>query len=122
MTNYDCKNNCYNYKICKTLGNVPNDLAVFESCICYKDKYKIIELPCNYGEFVYFTAPMSSIDSTPIKAKIEDIRISSNGDIGYEAVTEYSGISRRFYSSQIGETVFLTKEEAEKAWWRLKYE
>ena len=113
-----CKD-CIHHGVCRYNRNVLNANNL-EICEDFKDKSKFIELLCNYGEFVYFTTPMSSIDSTPIKAKIEDIRISSNGDIGYEAVTEYSGISRRFYSSQIGETVFLTKEEAEKAFDVLK--
>lgn len=46
MTNNYCKNECYNYKLCKALGNVPNDLEVFESCNFAMSKSRIIELPC----------------------------------------------------------------------------
>lgn len=45
MTNNYCKNECYNYKLCKALGNVPNDLTAFESCNFAIDKSRIVELP-----------------------------------------------------------------------------
>jgi hypothetical protein len=79
-----------------------------------RPKGRWIELPCEIGDTVYF------IDS-PIPAVVDGIRIVEDGiivdwvqyDKSYELteVWDYGG----FDATDIGETVFFTAEEAEKA-------
>ena len=79
-----------------------------------RPKGRWIELPCAIGDTVYF------IDS-PIPAVVDGIRIVEDGiivdwvqyDKSYELteVWDYGG----FDATDIGETVFFTAEEAEKA-------
>ena len=112
-----CKD-CIHYGWCRyKINDFANNLDICED---FKFRPRFIELTCNYVKFVYFIKSSFSIASTTIKAKIKGIRITSDLDISYEAVEEYSGISRNFYPSNIGESVFLTKEEAEKAFDVLK--
>lgn len=50
----------------------------------------------------------------PIEAKITRIcGVDCDNDVMYSSITEYNKIDRRFKSSDIGKTVFLTKSEAE---------
>ena len=77
---------------------------------------RLVVLPCKTGANVWFIKSAFSIAQFPIKAKHVSIRgISCDGDVYYSAITEYNGISRSFYGSDIGKTVFLTREAAEAA-------
>lgn len=76
----------------------------------------LIRLHCKRGDTVYFVKSAFSIACFPIEAKIYSIRgIDCDNDVMYDTITKYNGISRMFRSSDIGKTVFLTKEEAERA-------
>lgn len=95
--------NCIHKKPCgeyqqKFLSHLKN-LKVTE-CPYYKEKDKVIELPCKVGDTVY------KIGSICRNGK-EKFYIYQ-GKFGYSCI-------RRF-----GDTVFLTKEEAEKALKELK--
>lgn len=85
-------------------------------CSFEKDKSRIVELPCNVGDTVYeFYKPVNQI----IPYEIEDIHIDKEQtryfatafDIYYNEYLDEID----FNEDEIGKTVFLTKEEAEKA-------
>lgn len=118
MTNNYCKNECYNYKLCKALGNVPNDLEAFESCNFAISKSRIVELPCKVvGEEIYVlnrgNIPQKMILDEP------DIRChcAKEGDLCMALCDDkkHNICAYRFKNdgSDIGEKVFRTKEEAE---------
>lgn len=86
MTNNYCKNECYNYKLCKALGNVPNDLEVFESCNFAISKSRIIELPCKVGDEIYYIS-YSPLSYELLKAKVIDFCINRNGIYAVELKT-----------------------------------
>lgn len=76
----------------------------------------VIVLPCNYGDTVWFIKSAFSIMAKPIEAVVTSIRgISRDGTIHYMSKTLYNNIERGFTSEKIGEIVFLTREEAERA-------
>lgn len=51
----NCKKNCYHYTTCKTL--MPESMLKYSymsnTCEQFKDKSKLIELPCNIGDKVW---------------------------------------------------------------------
>lgn len=102
--------NCIHYDLCNALEM--NGLAKVhpKQCGFYTDKSRYVELPCKMGQTVYSIA--------------EGITQTFVGEV-YEITQRKNGIFFRFsrkgyYSGSamadgFGKTVFLTKEEAEKA-------
>lgn len=105
-----CKD-CYHFDVCAnylhdqgyTLGV---DIAATK-CPFYKDKSRIIELPCKVGDTLfivdseYENGPIVKTICTEIKIDSEDMWVCSNYD--------------EFYFDEFGVTVFLTREAAEQA-------
>lgn len=92
-------------------------LAVQKKLKDYEDleeQSRLLKLLCNRGDEVYFIKSAFSLAHFPIKAKITRIcGVDCDNDVMYVSNTEYNGIDRHFEQSDIGKTVFLTKEEAE---------
>ena len=77
---------------------------------------RCVVLPCKVGDTVWFIKSAFSIAHFPIEAKHVSLRgLSTDGDVWLSAITSYNKISRSFYGSDIGKTVFLTREAAEAA-------
>lgn len=77
---------------------------------------RCVVLPVKINSCVWFIKSAFSMAHFPIKANHVSFRgLSTDGDIWYSAITENNGISRSFYGSDLNKTVFLTREEAEKA-------
>ena len=104
-----CKD-CFHYEACKfytdkTKFNLPKNA---ENCSDFKDKSKIVELPCKVEDTVYF---VSENILEIAKGKIKEIIINKhnnkimNVDFGY--------MCKQFDIEYVGKTVFLTQEEAE---------
>lgn len=77
----------------------------------------VIVLPCKVGDSVYTNVSMQGwymrMKDRPYKAKIAFIGI--NGTDNFINVTFENGNMLQFKFSDFGKTVFLTREEAEKA-------
>lgn len=90
---------------------------VIEKLSTYEDaeeQGRLIKLPCNRGDKIYFIKSAFSMAHFPIEARITSIcGVDCDNDVMYSSITEYNKIDRRFKSSDIGKTVFLTKSEAE---------
>lgn len=79
-----------------------------------EEQGRLIKLPCNRGDKIYFIKSAFSMAHFPIEAKITRIcGVDCDNDVMYVSNTEYNGIDRHFKQSDIGKTVFLTKSEAE---------
>lgn len=79
-----------------------------------EEQGRLVILPCNRGDKIYFIKSAFSMAHFPIEARITSIcGIDCDSDVMYSSITEYNKIDRRFKSSDIGKTVFLTKSEAE---------
>lgn len=91
--------------------NVLQKLADYEDL---EEQGRLIKLPCNRGDKIYFIKSAFSMAHFPIEARITSIcGVDCDNDVMYSSITEYNKIDRRFKSSDIGKTVFLTKSEAE---------
>lgn len=86
-------------------------LATYEDA---EEQGRLVKLPCNRGDKIYFIKSAFSMAHFPIEAKMTRIcGVDCDNDVMYSSITEYNKIDRRFKSSDIGKTVFLTKSEAE---------
>ncbi|MDO4893525.1 MAG: hypothetical protein Q3989_09515 [Eubacteriales bacterium] len=76
-----------------------------DDCKHFKDRSRFVELPCKVGDTVYFIKGGRVMSDTVIRFVIDRYAVKltkSNGaDIGY--------------TTQFGERIFLTREEAEQA-------
>lgn len=81
----------------------------------------VVVLPCDYGDTVWFIKSAFSMMTKPIESVVTSIRwLTREHTIAYKATTLYNDIDRGFSSTDIGNTVFLTKEEAVQAIQALK--
>lgn len=85
-------------------------LAYYEDM---EDQGKLIVLPCNHGDLVYFIKSKFSYAKNPIMGRVFEVKVINDRSIAYTAVTP--SIDRRFLSNDIGKTVFLTEQEAYEA-------
>lgn len=96
---------------CEEVDAVYRRLKEYEDL---EEQGRLIKLPCNRGDKIYFIKSAFSMAHFPIEAKITRIcGVDCDNDVMYSSITEYNKIDRRFKSSDIGKTVFLTKSEAE---------
>lgn len=123
-------NDCYNYEICrlKDIKN-PKDCETIEDlndiekiCGYFKDKLKIIDLPCKVGDTVYVV-----FDNYITSARVLAFYIDKMGGMcdlqvktKDETATGFKTIIDK--DNYTFENIFLTKEEAEKALEKLKDE
>lgn len=105
-----CGNRCANEHV--QLAKWLEDLRDFYTL---EEQGKLLILPCNYGDYVWFIKSNFSYVEEPIKARISYIAIRENGDFFFRTNVCGSGIDRTFSSSNIGKTVFLTEQEAKEA-------
>lgn len=105
---------------CGIVEDMVKKLADYENL---EEQGKLIKLPCNRGDKIYFIKSAFSMAHFPIEAKITRIcGVDCDNDVMYSSITEYNKIDRRFKSSDIGKTVFLTKSEAEAKLKKLRYD
>lgn len=105
-----CKD-CIHYDVCAYHITEESDMTVQECASGFKDKARYIKLPCAVGDDVY-----EAIGYTKYIHIIEVSRVVYTKEYGLE----FGGYTRNqtyrmFNASDIGQTIFLTKEEAEKA-------
>ena len=117
-------------ELCKDFYVIPKETTKY-NIDCNLDRLKelaeadkegrCLVLPCKHNDTVWFIKFAFSVAHSPIEANYVSIRgIDRDGDILYACTTVCNKIERRFMSSDIGKTVFLTKAEAEKALEELK--
>ena len=97
---------------CEIMTSVCQKLGDYEDL---EEQGRLIKLPCNRGDKIYFIKSAFSMAHFPIEATVTSIcGVDCDNDVMYSSITEYNKIDRRFRSSDIGKTVFLTKSEAEE--------
>lgn len=114
-----CKD-CYHYDACNAWINHGETLYSdytysTEDCPFYKDKSRIVKLPCKVGDKVY-----KLTRNKVKKCEVVFVGISADEKCSYfNFVENYAdGTFYKSYSmvfGVIGKTVFLTREEAEEA-------
>lgn len=106
-----CKE-CIHFELCSAMGedifgNKWKD-KVEDVCDHFDDRTKFIKLPCKVGDTVYYIPFGNNIT----ESKVAQITIEPIEEIGVSFLC-YGGIS--FDLRFIGKSVFLTREEAERA-------
>ena len=112
-----CKD-CIHLEACVYLLNVigynvskdQNREGAEKRCSAFTDKSRFVELPCKVGDVMYNVDPSFTV---PIESKIYEICFRS-GILAFRAARK-GYFSIEFIESEIGKTVFLTREEAEAA-------
>lgn len=117
-----CKD-CIHFEVCDSGSSIDEFMehgtytnGVEKECDTFKDRNRVVELPCKVGDTVYF-ATKDKFNS----ATIDEITITENGlqfywiqyDKSYETTEIWD--DGTFSDKDIGKTVFLTLEAAEKA-------
>jgi hypothetical protein len=92
-------------------------------CNNFADKDLYIKLPCKVGDEVYFIKHFFNYAKQPLCGMVCMIRtFSRDGDWAFGVIMDNENRERKFTSSDIGKTVFLTREDAEKKLEELKNE
>lgn len=74
-----------------------------------------VVLPCKVGDTVWFTRSVFRQAAESIEAVVLCAANHGGAGLTYTTRTVNGGLQRKFTSGQIGKTVFLTREEAERA-------
>lgn len=85
-----------------------------DGCEHFADRSRFVELPCKVGDILYHPVPLRNVIS---EFKIKSFQIYPNCVwVNWNIVDEIATINLTgIYANEIGETVFLTREEAEQA-------
>lgn len=112
-----CKD-CIHYEACKS--QVPRTFwdseTFYHDCKYFKDRTRFVELPCKVGDKVYFIKHFFNYAKHPMCGTVCMIKtFTPKESWTFGAIMDESNIDRLFVSYDIGKTVFLTREEAERA-------
>ena len=107
-----CKD-CLHLTICDYLASVEGNNIMFwyeaaEKCSFFKNKSHFMELPCRVGETVYYIKSAFSYLEAPKAEIVRKIELMDEQIV-------FRTVNRCFNIENIGKTVFLSREEAEKA-------
>lgn len=105
MNEKTCKD-CLHYKVCQFHIDEETTMTTYE-CDNFTDSSEWVHLPCKAGDMVFCFAPCFDEIRHP-KLKIVEAEI-------IEVRTIATVLGLNFDVDKIGKTVFLTREEAEKA-------
>ena len=109
-----CKD-CLHFDVCEAVRGRPdlvgkNSLRIAEKHCPYNsfsDKSEWVHLPCKVGDVVYCYEPCFGSDHTP------KLKVVENEIVELKTIATVFGLN--FDVKSIGKTIFLTREEAEKA-------
>lgn len=122
-----CKD-CINYKMCGSKGIAPRNNALFYDkdgieniCDFFKYKLRYIELPCFFGDKVYFPYTGENYPQKLVLLKLnavnvgEVVRFTTDGYGTHIRVQfrENGCTELTFYADEINKKVFFDKEKAE---------
>lgn len=103
-----CKD-CLHFEVCKNHYNI----CQAHNLNLYKDRTRFVELPCKVGDIIYEICERrknGEWKKVIVERVVHGIKIGING-----YVSARCGTSITVFLSELGKTVFLTREEAEKA-------
>lgn len=108
MNKKSCKD-CLHYEACESYSKRESFATLYcaEECPGFTDKSEWVHLPCRVGDIIYCFAPCFDTDHHP-KLKVVEKQI-----IELKTIATVFGLN--FDIDNIGKTIFLNREEAEKA-------
>lgn len=117
----NCKD-CLHYDACMEYTNLSESEYAQNydrqetACEIFKDKSEWVHLPCNVGDTIYYPWIFDGIEGIAF-SNVKEISIYDN--LTFLVFVEDWGsdmpMPTAFYKENFGKTVFLTREEAEKA-------
>ena len=109
-----CKD-CIHYEACKS--QVPRTFwdseTFYHDCKYFKDRNRFVELPCKVGDTIYEITERKrngKWNKVIVERVVNGIEIGRSG-----FMTVICGTTITVFLFDLGKTVFLTREEAEKA-------
>lgn len=111
-----CKD-CRHYECCEVLG-ITSGQYEREACVLFATRSELVHMPCKAGDTVYYFDGAYYLKNknnwkiTPIKVTELSTKIGKSGKL-YPLSIIANGT--RYSITSIGKTVFLIREEAEKA-------
>lgn len=114
-----CKD-CIHYEVCDRYTAPNESYPEVDGCKCFKPKSRFIELLCAVGDTVYMPWEFDGAKGVAILTVMHIIFDTLHAYIKTDLISdcdEYLAAYNygKFNFSDFGKTVFLTKEEAEKA-------
>ena len=106
-----CKD-CIHYDVCYKKPDHFDDLNVNGGCKDFAEKSRFIELPCKVGDVVY---QVTRNFISEFRVRFVEIATCGNVFLHTDLISGIIYTGEVFSESDIGKTVFLTREEAEKA-------
>lgn len=114
-----CKD-CINYDVCSTKGA---NCDRGNNCVMFKDRTRFVELPCKVGDVVYeMVLNRDKSFSHWNTHKVVGVHLGNFPDLRGHKRQEYlvtycelMNFLGRIPLNKLGKTVFLTREEAERA-------
>ena len=107
-----CKDVCIHCDVCP-LANIDdylNEKILASDCPNFKPKSRFVELPCEVGQKVY-----SEFEGKIYEGKIRSFSLQDDGTL-WVYIRYYGGLSYYWHAIEdLGKTVFLSREDAEKA-------
>ena len=97
---------CVHFWVC------PSRQEANKPCRLFKNNYKFVELPCKIGDVAYAVCTEKSICNSNSKPVIKEGIIT---EMRFNFNMELLATVHNIATGVIGKTVFLTKEEAERA-------
>ena len=107
-----CKD-CMHEKVCDYYAGDLNEEGA-EKCVCFKDRNRIVELPCKVGDTVYVIDDMGDEEYSVAPCTISAIRYECKETDRKIIIMTESFLAPFTNSWVLGKTVFLTREEAER--------
>lgn len=106
----NCKD-CLHFEVCASISKRQSLATLYyaEECPCFKDNSEWVHLPCEVGDTIYFDTYRrgENIGVQPHKVAKVGVIVSTERQFG--------SVGTEIPDWQFGKTVFLTREEAEKA-------
>lgn len=109
-----CKD-CIHHDVCYLHKHYGADEYCVD-CRKFKDKSRILELPCNAGETLYYpwvydgTSGIAMLEAAYVRFYVGGMYV-----VGIKNPESDMPMPSYFYDEEFGHTVFLTREEAEEA-------
>ena len=109
----NCKD-CLHFEVCESISKRESfaTLHCAEECPCFTYKSEWVHLPCKVGDVVY---QVTRNFISEFRVRFVEIATCGNLFLHTDLISVIVYTGEFFSESDIGKTVFLTREEAEKA-------
>lgn len=108
-----CKD-CLHYDVCESISKRESfaTLHCAEECPCFTEKSEWVHLPCKVGDVVY---QVTRNFISEFRVRFIEIATCGNLFLHTDLISGIVYTGEVFSESDIGKTVFITRQEAEKA-------